>query len=139
MDPHMMHNPQQPHGMPVSAQYEFNARENAILGSAANWMLIVAAINLGARVFVGARPNAMGMFFLLVESALLWMGASALKRAVTTQGNDVMHLMEAVDRLNTVLTLRVVVRLAGFVFAAIAAVVLLLGVIALASMSAATQ
>jgi hypothetical protein len=62
------------------------------------------------------------------------MGASAFRRVVSTQGNDVTHLMEALDRLTTVLTLRSVARIVGFALAAVLVTMALLAFVALESL-----
>ncbi len=128
----MQYPPQQ--GGPGGAPYEFGSQENVVIRDAAKWMTVLAVTN-GLAALAGLDSvGGMGRFLSLVVSALLLMGASSLKQVVDTQGNDVGHLMAALDRLHTVFTLRVVARLVAFVLAAFAAAVLLMGLMAWASL-----
>ena len=128
-----MHNPQ-PQWVPQTRQYEFGHYENNVLAAVAKWMTITAVVNgLGALTRLSG-DGALGTVLTLVVSALLLMGASAFRRVVSTEGNDVTHLMEALDRLTTVLTLRSVARLVGFALAAVLATMALLAFVALESL-----
>ncbi len=129
-----MHNPQ-PQWVPQTRQYEFGHYENNVFGDVARWMTIAAVVNALGPLTPLHGDGALGTVLTLVVSALLLMGASAFRRVVSTQGNDVTHLMEALDRLTTVLTLRSVARLVAFALAAVAATVLLIGLAAVAAES----
>lgn len=112
-------------------QYEFGRHENAVFGDVARWMRVVAVLSVLGLFTPLHFEGALGKMLTLVVSALLWLGARGFRRVVCTEGHDVTHLMEALDRLTTVLTLRSVARLVGFALAAVAATALLLALLVL--------
>jgi hypothetical protein len=128
-----MYNPQ-PQWVPQARQYEFGRYENSVFGDVARWMTVAAVVNALGLLTPLHVEGALGGVLTLVVSLLLWMGASAFRRVVSTQGNDVTHLMEALDRLTTVLTLRSVARIVGFALAAVLVTMALLAFVALESL-----
>jgi len=104
--------PQQPYG---GAEYEFDAVQNATLSSAALWarilgvMLIVvgAAALFNCNIVSFALNLIMGIFFIG--------GGSSLAMVVNTQGNDIMHLMQAMTKLGNAFKMRVIITLVGVV------------------------
>lgn len=128
-----MYNPQ-PQWVPQARQYEFGHYENNVLADVAKWMTVAAVVNALGMLSPLNVEGTLGGVLTLVVSLLLWMGASAFRRVVSTQGNDVTHLMEALDRLTTVLTLRSVARLVGFALAAVLATMALLAFVAIGSL-----
>lgn len=128
-----MYNPQ-PQWVPQARQYEFGHYENSVFGDVAKWMTVAAVVNVLGMLTPLHVEGTLGGVLTLVVSLLLWMGASAFRRVVSTQGNDVTHLMEALDRLTTVLTLRSVARLVGFALAAVLTTMALLAFVALDSL-----
>jgi hypothetical protein len=97
-------------------------------------MTVAAVVNVLGLLTPLHVEGPLGSVLTLVVSLLLWMGASAFRRVVSTQGNDVTHLMEALDRLTTVLTLRSVARIVGFALAAVLVTMALLAFVALESL-----
>ena len=91
-----MYNPQ-PQWVPQARQYEFGHYENSVFGDVAKWMTVAAVVNVLGMLTPLHVEGTLGGVLTLVVSLLLWMGASAFRRVVSTQGNDVTHLMEALD------------------------------------------
>jgi hypothetical protein len=124
---------QQPYPWPAGVyvprvQHEFTSEENEVLADLAQWSgalgilkLLQAALGFLGKNFLG------GAIELAVGLSLL--GArKSLRSAVDTQGNDIDHLMIAVDKLSTVFTFRLILSLfvAGIVVLASVAIVLLI-------------
>ena len=88
-------------------QYEFTAEQNTTLAGVARWakaLAIILFVQGGAAFFSG---NWFGALIDLALGILLWGGATSLAAVVDTQGNDVRHLMQALDKLSTVFAIRV--------------------------------
>lgn len=127
-----------PYSAPVSAfgRYEFNDHENRIIGHTSDrlraWGIVSMAIG-SLNVLVGclalARPvlaaNLFSGLVSIVVGASFYRAASALGRVVTTQGNDLSHMMSALKRVSAALTVQIVTTVVGF-FLAMGAVVLVL-------------
>lgn len=93
----------------AAAGYEFTPLENSVLGSTAGWtrgagiiQAIVGGLMLLAAIFAVVKSNIVGgitnglaaTVYLVIGFALL-SAASSLGRVVSTQGDDIQHLMEA--------------------------------------------
>ncbi|MDB4941844.1 MAG: hypothetical protein JWP97_1378 [Labilithrix sp.] len=145
--------PQQPGmgGMPPMmgggasyGNYEFNDTENAIIDKAASraklWGIISAAIG-GLQVLssCGAVANAglatnfpSGVVAIIVGVTFLGLGNS-LKAVVQTQGNDLMHMMQALDKMSSAFMVQIVCAIIGFVLTAIAFVIIAFVLVATAA------
>lgn len=132
----------QPEGEPLpdqAVQYEFNAHQNSIIQALALKMKYVGFINVFAgtlmtlvSVLAFLAKNWFGLFCLCVFAPQLLIGiwninaANSFGFVVTTAGNDIRHLMDAVVSLRKLYTLMfwvtvlaltlVVVGIAGGVF-----------------------
>lgn len=115
-----------PGGMPYGGGggYEFGQAENATIGAAALWarilgivLIVIGTIGLlNCSLIDFALKLAVGIFFIL--------GGNALATVVNTQGNDVAHMMTAMQKLGTAFKIRVIATIVG--------VVLILGLFILA-------
>jgi hypothetical protein len=90
--------------------YEFGARENSIIGETAGWIQKFAWISIigGVLVALGGvftLPGGLAnIVFGVVNLTIgIWFrgAATSLASVVTTQGNDVDHLMSALKNLGT--------------------------------------
>lgn len=88
--------------------YEFSSSENARIGRAATWAKGVAII-----LFVQAALALIG--FNLISVAIdvaiglsFWGGAKKLQEVVQTRGNDVTHMMHALDKLSMAFLIRII-------------------------------
>jgi hypothetical protein len=120
----------QPYGGGYGGGYEFDHQQNATIGQAAFWarllgifLIITGAVALlNCNVISFALDLAVGIAFIG--------GATAFNAVVNTQGNDVMHLMTALQKLGNAFKIRVIVTLVAVGLLAVGAVfitVLLLG------------
>jgi hypothetical protein len=94
-------------------QHEFTAEENEILAELALWSGILGTLKLVQAVIGILGKNLIGGAIELAVGLSLLGGRKALRAAVDTSGNDVDHLMVAVDKLATVFQLRLILSLLG--------------------------
>ena len=107
--------------------YEFSNRENEIIGKAGTWSLALAGaslvmtfVHLGFAFWgtdlagsslslivfdMGAGVVAAGCY--LVAAILFSVVGGALKRVVSTQGNDLQHMLKALDTLHRIFVVRI--------------------------------
>jgi hypothetical protein len=125
-----------PQGMPgapgmMSGQYgtyEFNELENSIIDKTAAraklWGIISTTIGaLQCLASCGAVANAgmasylpTGIIAIVVGVTFLGVGNS-LKMVVQTQGNDLMHMMQALQKMGSAFMIQIVCAVIGFVLA----------------------
>jgi hypothetical protein len=104
-------------------QYEFTTDQNSTLASVAKWakaLSIIMFVQAGTAFLSG---NHLGALIDIALGILLWGGATSLGAVVTTQGNDVRHLMQALDKLSTLFAIRVGIGIFLIVIGMIAAAV----------------
>jgi hypothetical protein len=114
--------------------YEFDAAQNAVIGSAATWakvlgvVLIVvgAAALLNCNIISFGLNLAVGIFFIG--------GGSSLSAVVNTQGNDIGNMMQALSKLGTAFKIRVIVTLV-----AVTLLVVVGGIVAAIALAAAAR
>jgi hypothetical protein len=107
--------------------YEFTGRENELVGKAGTWSLALAGASfvmmvvhliyaidgtdlagssLRLLVFdMGAGVVSAGCY--LAAAALFALLGTALRRVVSTQGNDLKHMLTALDTLHRIFVLRI--------------------------------
>jgi hypothetical protein len=124
--------------------YEFNDMENSIIDKAASraklWGIISIVIgalecmsSCGAFASVEYAKNLpVGIVGIVVGISFLGVGNS-LKQVVQTQGNDSMHMMQALQKLSGAFMIQIICAIVGFVLYIIAAVVIGLFVVAVAA------
>lgn len=111
---------------PAYGQYEFNETENGVLRTLSGRVKIWGII----AIVIGALYTFGGMFFFLKPALLTYLvtgivqiviGATfvgaggALGRVVSTQGNDLSHLMNGAQKLSRAFTIQIVMAIVGFV------------------------
>ena len=111
---------------PQYGNYEFNEYENTIIDKAAGRMKLWGTIStvIGALQLLGSC----GMFvdakyatnlpagIVAIVVGVTFMGAgNSLKSVVTTQGNDLMHLMQALQKMSTAFLIEMICAIIGFV------------------------
>ena len=123
---------------PQHDAYEFSSRENEVIGKAATWSLALAGASVLMTVVhlvfafmgtdlkgssfkllvfdLGAGVVAAGCY--LVAAILFAVVGGALKSVVSTQGNDLKHMLKVLDTLHRIFVLRI-----ALVFLTIIAVV----------------
>jgi hypothetical protein len=117
-------NPYQPPGMPMQApgapyqapggyEYEFDAQQNGLISSAALWARIlgIGLIVVGAASLINC--NVVSFTIDLIVGIFFILGGNSLAAVVNTQGNDIMHMMQALSKLGTAFKIRVIVTLVG--------------------------
>lgn len=123
--------------------YEFTARENETIGKAATWSLALAGVSFVMVIvhlvvaFVGTNLSDTSLALIVfdmgagVASASCYLAAAvlfgvvggALRRVVTTEGNDLKNMMKALTTLHRIFVLRI-----ALVFLTVIAVVAVIAV-----------
>ena len=117
-------------------RYEFNDKENDVIARAANrtraWgvlSMLLGGMNVIAGGIAFLYPillaNLVSGVVSMVVGASFVRAARSLSSVVTTQGDDVRHMMEALDRVSTALVVQMVSTLIGFCLAALAVAMVL--------------
>jgi hypothetical protein len=108
--------------------YEFNDMENSIIDKTASraklWGIISTTIGaLQCLASCGAVANAgmasylpTGIIAIVVGVTFIGVGNS-LKMVVSTQGNDLMHMMQALQKMGSAFMIQIVCAIIGFVLA----------------------
>ena len=113
---------------PQYGNYEFNEYENSIIDKTASraklWGIISTTV--GALQVVGscgmvANPSLgtwlpTGIIAIVVGVTFIGAGNS-LKAVVTTQGNDLMHLMQAMQKMSSAFIIEIICAIVGFALA----------------------
>jgi hypothetical protein len=112
-------------------RYEFNDLENGIIERTANraraWGILAMALG-GLNVVAGGMAFlypillanlVSGVVSMVVGASFLRAGRS-LSNVVTTQGEDLRHMMEGLDKVGTALMVQMVTTIIGFLLAAFA-------------------
>ena len=106
--------------------YEFNDTENSIIDKAAAraklWGIISTTIGglqvMGSCGAIGQPTLAtwlpQGIVAIVVGVTFIGVGNS-LKAVVQTQGNDIMHMMQALQKMTTAFTIEIICAIIGFV------------------------
>lgn len=115
-----------------AAQYEFTPAQNEILGRAARWtglfawIMIVGSVLMAlAAIFSGEGTSIVALIMAAVYFliGLTFRGAAvSMNQVVRTEGNDMDHLMTAVDKLGSAFKIVGIVFLLGVVLTAVATV-----------------
>lgn len=125
--------------------YEFNDNENQIIGATAGraktWgviSIIIGALNtlMGFLFFLSPALLAnlvSGIISIIVGIVFLGVGGS-LNSVVQTQGNDIEHMMRALQKLSSAFMIQIVTTIIG---AVLGAIVIVLAVFYFAAMAAA--
>ncbi len=141
--------PQQQPGMMGGASYgvyEFNDTENAIIDRAASraklWGIISTVLG-GLQCFMSCFAVASPMLatnlptgIVAIVVGITFMGVgNSLKQVVQTQGNDLMHMMQALDKMSSAFMVQIICAIVGFVLTAIAFVIVAFVLVAAAASS----
>ena len=126
--------------------YEFNETENAIIDRAASraklWGIISTVLG-GLQCFMSCFAIASPMLatnlptgIVAIVVGITFMGVgNSLKQVVQTQGNDLMHMMQALDKMGSAFMVQIVCAIVGFALMAIGFFVLIFVVLAAAAAS----
>jgi uncharacterized membrane protein len=117
-----------------TGQYEFTASQNATMGRAARWSSLLSWILMGSAAVLALAAilsgEAASIGSLIVAAVYFVIGlnfrgaARAMGHVVETTGNDIDHLMTALDELGSALKTMSILFLVGVVVFAVAVVVL---------------
>ena len=108
--------------------YEFGARENAIISGAARWILIFAWFEILAglmAVAAGILTMPAGVVNLAVGALFIVLGfwfrgtAHSFSTVVGTEGNDIAHLMDAIENLGSAFMAMVVFTAVALILVAV--------------------
>lgn len=119
---------------PSYGSYEFNEYENSVIDKVASRVKLwgIVSIVIGAFQILsscGMFANAsyatnlpVGIVGIVVGVTFVGAG-NALKAVVQTQGNDLMHMMQALEKMSSAFLIQMICLVVAFVLAAIIAVV----------------
>jgi len=117
-----------------AAHYEFDSRQNGILQKAATWTSLFAWIMMISAAIMavgGLLSGEAGSIVALIGAAIYFTigltfrdAASAMTAVVETAGNDMEHLMTALDKLGSAFKVMAIVFLIGVFASAVATVVI---------------
>ncbi len=118
-------------GYGLPGGYEFGEAENKVVTAAATWTLVLGIITILTAVsnLFGENSNFLNAALNGVIGAFMIGSSAAFRKVVNTQGNDVAHLMEALDKFSTVLIIRIVLLI-------LVGVILMIGVMVVAGIAA---
>jgi hypothetical protein len=131
--------PMQPPGAPYQPpggyEYEFDQQQNAVISSASLWARIlgIALMVVGAYALLSCNP--ITFIINLIVGIFFFIGGSSFASVVNTQGNDILHMMQALSKLGTAFKIRVIVTLVGVGLL----LLLMFGVIVIVALSATTR
>ncbi len=129
---------------PQYGNYEFNEYENSIIDKAAGRMKLWGTIStvIGALQLLGSC----GMFvdakyatnlpsgIVAIVVGITFLGAgNSLKSVVTTQGNDLMHMMQALQKMGTAFLIEAICAVVGFVLLILATILIAFVFVAVAA------
>jgi hypothetical protein len=126
--------------------YEFNDMENAVIDKTASraklWGIISITIgalecmaSCGAVASPGLATNLpTGIVAIVVGISFLGVGNS-LKSVVQTQGNDMMHMMQAMQKLGSAFMIQIIATIIGIVLVALIMVLAMFVLVAAAASS----
>jgi len=126
--------------------YEFNDTENAIIDKAASraklWGIIstvIGGLQCVMSCFAFASPLLATNFItgvVAIVVGIVFMGVgNSLKQVVQTQGNDLMHMMQALDKMGSAFMVQIVCAIVGFALLVVGFFVLIFVVLAAAAAS----
>ena len=92
---------------PMRPQYEFSGEQNTTLETVGRWAKALGILMFVQAGFAVFGSNHLGALVDIGLGLLLFGGGTSLGAVVTTQGNDVQHLMQALDKLSTLFAIRV--------------------------------
>jgi hypothetical protein len=117
MNPYQPPNPQQQQYQQYPQQqyypqpgYEFTETENKVLNAAATWAMILGIIEIleGAAQLAQKSHSNLNLIVHVVMGVMLIVASQSLKKVTSTQGQDVPHLMKALDNFSNVLLIRII-------------------------------
>jgi hypothetical protein len=94
--------------------YEFTHEENGVVEDCAKWgtaLAIVYFVVGGFSIFsLCSSPlqASINIITYILVGVFIIMAAKSLKLVVNTQGNDIAHMMEALDKLGTMFLIRLI-------------------------------
>ena len=94
---------------PTAAAYEFSKTENSTIARAAKWAKALAIMFFITTAVQAVNLNILGIVVDLAIGISFWKGASFLDKVVTTEGDDVPNMLDALDQLQTAFMIRIVV------------------------------
>ena len=111
--------------MERGGSYEFDSEQNVVLSKTATWVSLFAWILIASSVLsaiggvVSADEASIGM---LIASGIYFIAglglrgsASSMKQVIETEGNDIEHLIDALDKLGSAFKTMGIVFLVGIV------------------------
>ncbi len=127
-DPRPPQYPQGPYppAPPPQNGYEFSESENVTLNGAATWTLVLGCILIleGLSRLVGKNSSILSLIVNVAMGILLITASQSLKKVTTSQGQDVPHLIKALESFDQMLLIRVILLALALVAVGIAVAVL---------------
>ncbi len=112
-------------GMPYGGSgYEFNDTENKIISAAALWARILGIVLIVIGTIGLINCSIIDFVLKLLVGIFMILGGNSLAQVVNTQGMDIPHMTQAIQKLGTAFKIRVI--------STIVMLVIILGIFALA-------
>jgi hypothetical protein len=96
-----------------SRGYEFTDPQNAVIAKTALGARVLSIILFISAALALVNGNIVNTIISGIVGMFFWKGADSFKSVVDTQGNDVAHMMQALDALTGAFKTRVIVTLIG--------------------------
>lgn len=107
---------QPPPGMPYGGSgYEFGEAENRIISAAALWARILGVVFIVIGTIGLLNCSIIDFILKLVVGIFMITGGNSLAAVVNTQGNDIAHMTQAIQKLGTAFKIRVIATIVGLV------------------------
>ncbi|MEM6290045.1 MAG: hypothetical protein AAGA54_02235 [Myxococcota bacterium] len=95
----------------ASAGYEFSPKENATITRTSRWAKALAVMFFIDLVVQIIDLNILGILVDLAVALTFWRGATMFDAVVSTEGEDVPTMLEALEQMQTAFTIRIIVTL----------------------------
>ena len=89
--------------------YEFSARENQTIEKVALWTKVLAIVLFVEALLSLVQVNILGALVNAGMGVLFLQSGQALSKVVTSQGSDLLHMMNALKNLSLVFLIRIIV------------------------------
>ena len=116
---------------PMGSDYEFNDAENGVIANAAFWAKLLGIFMIVTGVASLMNCNVLALVVNLLVGITFLGASTSLGMVVNTQGNDIVHMMQAMGKLRSAFKIRVIVVIISLVFIA----VVFVGILALVLLS----
>jgi hypothetical protein len=95
-------------GFGAGGSYEFSPHENQTVDKLALWSKALGIVLFVQAAFALFQVNILNVLINLVMGLMFFQGGLALSKVVSSQGNDLMHMMDALNKLGIAFLIRII-------------------------------